>query len=178
MKIVAVLGSSRAGSVSKKIAEAFLDAAENAGHETEVFDGEAMEIKGCTGCKSCRKNGTLCVIQDDMQKYYKALKDADVLLLTAPNYYGGICGPMITFMNRHYCLKDGDGNSKVKKAIRLYAVFAQGAPENLAAYMETYDKYLRVFEGLGLKKQAVIDAGGNSDINALCQKAEKLAKAL
>ncbi len=178
MKITAVLGSSRAGSVSKKIAQAFLQAAEDAGHEVTVFDAEAMRLKGCTGCKSCRQNGTLCVIQDDMQKYYRSLETADVLLLSAPNYYGNICGPMITFMNRHYCLKDQEGRSKIKEGIRLFAVFAQGAPENYPKYKDTYNWYLNVFEKLGFQKEAVINAGGNSDVASLCRQAQALANSL
>lgn len=178
MNIIAVLGSCRKDSVSKKIAEAFIAAAEKAGHEVTVFDAESMNLKGCTGCKSCRKNGTLCIIQDDMQKYYKALETADVLFLTSPNYYGSICGPMVTFMNRHYCLKDDEGQSKLKKNIRMFAVFAQGAPENFPRYTDTYNWYLNVFEKLGFQKEAVINAGGNSDVAALCSRAEALAQAL
>lgn len=72
-KLVVVLGSARRDSVSEKAAMEFIKGAEEAGYKSVIFRANDMNIKGCTGCGSCRRNGTDCVIQDDMQKYYGEL---------------------------------------------------------------------------------------------------------
>lgn len=51
-KLIAVLGSSRPGSISMKAAEAFIKGAEEAGYSTVVFNVNDMNLKGCTGCKA------------------------------------------------------------------------------------------------------------------------------
>ena len=177
-KLIAVLGSSRPGSISMKAAEAFIKGAEEAGYSTVVFNGNDMNLKGCTGCKSCRSNGVDCVINDDMRNYLNELHSADALLITSPNYYAQIAGPMITFMNRHYCLSNPDKTSRIKNGIKLSAIFSQGAPKDYPKYTPVYDWYTGTFisKGMNLYFKRVI--GGDSDLDAVCLEAYNAGRLL
>jgi multimeric flavodoxin WrbA len=177
-KLVAVLGSSRENSVSLKAAEAFIKGAEEAGYETVIFNVNDMNLKGCMGCGSCRKNGTDCVIEDDMQKYYKELHSCSALLVTSPNYYANVAGPMITFMNRHYCMNNPDKTSRLQPGIKLAGIFAQGAPENYPNYPDTYNWYMGTFTGKGMEKVCQIIIGGDSNTDDMFKKAYDAGKNL
>ncbi|MDD6489090.1 MAG: flavodoxin family protein [Clostridia bacterium] len=165
MKITVVLGSSKANSVSKKLAQRFIDGAKENGNEVVVYDVSKMNLQGCRGCGACRKMKSDCVINDDMQKYYKDLRESGALVVTSPNYYSQVCGPMITFMNRHYCLMDSDRNIRIPQGIKLIGIFAQGAPEIYPKYEPHYDWYLDTFKGKGMELIGRIIAGGDSDLS-------------
>lgn len=178
MKILVVLGSVREGSVSKKVAQSLIDGAKSKGAEVVVYDAYNMNVKGCMGCGSCRKNGTDCVIQDDMQAYYKDLHTCEALVLTAPNYYSQVAGHMITFMNRHYCMNNADRTSRLKQGIKLVGIFSQGAPQDYPKYLPNYEWYLNTFISKGMDLIANINVGGNSDLNQVCQKAYHIGETL
>ena len=164
-KLVAVLGSDRAGSVSKKVADSVIQGAKDNNCQVVIYDTLQMNIKGCRGCGACRANGTDCVIQDDMQKYYEDLKTCDALLITAPNYYSQIAGHMMTYMNRHYCLTNADRTSRLPKGIKLITVYSQGAPEGYEKYVDNYNWYTGLFTSKGMELVRSIDVGGNSDLS-------------
>lgn len=166
-KLVVVLGSPRTGSVSTMLANEAVRGAKDAGYEVITYDAWDMNIKGCMGCGGCRTNGTDCVIQDDMQAYFKDLYTCDALLVTAPNYYATAAGHMITFMNRHYCLTNADRTQKLKPGIKFGAIFTQGAPEGMnPKYQENYDWFVETFTGKGMELVGEIVAGGKSDMEA------------
>lgn len=177
-KLVAVLGSTRPGSVSMKVALEFIKGAQEAGYEPVVFRANEMNIRGCEGCGSCRKNGTDCVINDDMQKYFREIHTCDALLVTAPNYYSQVAGPMITFMNRHYCLSNPDKSTRLEKSISFSAVYSQGAPESMPKYPPIYEWYSQTFISKGMDRHYIQIIGGDSDIEAVCQKAYNAGKNL
>lgn len=181
MKLVAVLGSSREHSVSRRIAQRVIDGALEQGAQLALYESNTLRPDGCTGCGCCRKNGTDCIIQDGMQAYYRDLHDCDALLVSAPNYYSQIAGPMITFMNRHYCMTNPDRTSRLQPGIRLVGVFAQGAPENYPKYQPTYDWYLSTFLSKGMTLAGKLVAGSDSDLTtegALLTQAYELGRHL
>lgn len=145
MKVVAVLGSANEKGNSTTLANEILRGAADAGHEVKIYEIEKMNVKGCQGCGYCRKNSADCKINDDLKEYWNDLHDCGALVLSSPNYYSTVTGPMITYMNRHYCLTDKEGNSTLKPGIKLIGVFAQGNG-NPEAYKANYDWYLGTFE--------------------------------
>ena len=164
-KLVVVLGSPREGSVSTMLADEAIRGAKEAGYEVVTYDAWEMNIKGCKGCGCCRAGGIDCVIQDDMQAYWKDLHTCDALLVTAPNYYATVAGHVITFMNRHYCLTNADRTERLKPGIKFGAIFTQGAPEGFdSKYKENYDWFVGTFTSKGMELAGEIIAGGGSDL--------------
>lgn len=180
MKLAVVLGSSRKGSLSERAAKYFIEGAKEAGYDdVTIFRVNEMELKGCMGCGSCRKNDTDCVVADDFtEKYLPELKSCDALLLTAPNYYSQVAGPMITFMNRHYCLTRADKTQRLPSGIKVAGIFAQGAPEDYPKYEPMYEWYMSTFTGKGMELSGYMIIGGDSDVSAKLDEAYELGKAL
>jgi multimeric flavodoxin WrbA len=179
MKLVAVLGSARTGSLSERAASKFIDGAESAGYdEVKIFRVNDMKLSGCHGCGSCRKNDTDCVIDDDFQAYLSELKTCDALLVTSPNYYSQIAGPMITLMNRHYCLTRSDKTQRLKPGIKVCGIFAQGAPEDYPKYPATYEWYMSTYAGKGMVNSGMLIIGGDSDAAAKLDEAYELGRSL
>lgn len=163
MKVTIVLGSPKENSISSKIAMEVANGAKAVGHEVKVHRINDMDIMGCQACGSCRKHGVDCVIEDDMADYFSDLRESDALVVASPNYYSQPTGPMITFMNRHYCLSDKDKKSRIKPGIKLLGVFAQGAPADYEKYQANYDWYLNTFVSKDMALIGKIIAGGDSD---------------
>ncbi len=103
MKAVLLNGSPRPQGNTAKMASAFTEAAEGAGHKVVRFDVCKMNIKGCLACEYCHGKGEgTCIQKDDMQKIYTELKDAELLVLAAPIYYHGISGQLKCAIDRFY----------------------------------------------------------------------------
>lgn len=179
MKLVAVLGSGREGSLSERAANHYIEGAKAAGYDdVVVFRVNDMNLKGCVGCGSCRKNDTDCVIADDFQQYLAELKSCDALLVTAPNYYSQVAGPMMTFMNRHYCLTRKDKTQRLEAGKKVAGIFAQGAPEDYAKYPAVYEWYMSTFAGKGMELSDMMIIGGDSDVAAKLDEAYEMGKSL
>jgi len=100
VKVLAVVGSPRKEN-TYKLVEAVLEAvAEKKSVESELVHLADFDIKHCSGCSDfCEKTGE-CQIQDDMQKLYPKLKEADVLIIGTPTYYWNVSGLVKDFIDR------------------------------------------------------------------------------
>jgi multimeric flavodoxin WrbA len=161
MKIIAVKGSPRPNGETNKLIGEFLRGAKAAGHETVTYFIQDMNLHGCESCYTCKQEGpgSDCVMKDDLKPYWPKIHETDALVLGAPIYAGNICGPMITYMNRHYCLLDKGWNVRVKPGIQVYGVFAQGRPEK-DLYMPQIRWFLKDFENRKMiVKDIMVKAG-------------------
>jgi multimeric flavodoxin WrbA len=101
VKVLAVVGSPRKEN-TYKLVEAVLEAvAEKKSVESELVHLADFDIEHCSGCSEfCEKTGE-CKIQDDMQKLYPKLKEADVLVIGTPTYYWNVTGLVKDFIDRN-----------------------------------------------------------------------------
>lgn len=178
MKITMVLGSPRQDSISTKMAMKFAEGAQENGHEVVTYNINEMDVMGCQACGLCRKYDQDCVLEDDLADYFVDMWESDVLVITSPNYYSHPVGPMITFMNRHYCLMDKEKQPRIKDTKKLYAFFAQGAPEGFERYKPNYEWYTGVFEKFNFNLEKMLICGGNSDVEDFVEEAYKAGKLL
>jgi multimeric flavodoxin WrbA len=99
-------------------------------------------------------------LNDDLKPYWDDLHNAGALIVSAPNYCSTICGPMITFMNRHSCILDLENKSRLRPGIKLIGVFSQGHSEK-DIYFAAYDWYLKDFENRDMIRYGIIiNTGG------------------
>ncbi len=152
MKAIVVYGSKRSGSTSKAAISHILKGAKEAGYDEIVeYDINKIDLKGCVNCGACKKSDGFCVINDDLKGYFEELKTADALIISSPNYMSNVIGPMVTFMNRHYSLRDGERNIKLKNKVKLVSVYSQGAPAEMPNYEANYDWLTNCFVGMGME---------------------------
>ncbi|MDR2400149.1 MAG: flavodoxin family protein [Deferribacteraceae bacterium] len=85
-----------------------------------------MDFKDCLACRSCKKNDSVCITKDDMQKIYPFLLDADTIILISPSYYGFVNGEAKKFIDRLYCMKKADKTSRYKEGAKLVFLLTMG----------------------------------------------------
>lgn len=154
MKVIGVLGSPHEKGPSATIAREVLRGAADAGHEVIVYSLKDMNVQECQACGYCKAHWCDCVIKDDLEPYWKELQECDALVLAAPNYCSQVAGPMITYMNRHYCLMM-KGGPRIHPGIKLIGVFSQGNTD-ADAYMGAYRWFLNDFKARGMEVQDII----------------------
>jgi multimeric flavodoxin WrbA len=162
MKVIAVMGSPREEGRSNAVIREFIRGAKDAGHEVLEYNVNKMNIVGCQACGTCKKGkGCDCIQQDDLRDYWKELHGAGALIVGAPNYAGNVCGQMITYMNRHYCLLDKDWKPTIRPGIKVFGVFSQGNSDK-KTYKKQYKHFMADFENRKMKlKDLIVCAGGD-----------------
>lgn len=90
-KITAFIGSPRKGGNSELLTKELLKAAEQEGAETEAIRLAEYDLKPCDACLACRKTKK-CKIDDDGEKLFNKVMEADGIVLATPVYFGS-CSP-------------------------------------------------------------------------------------
>jgi len=83
--------------------EEVLKGAEKEGAEVERLFISDLRMASCTACHGCDEAGK-CIVQDDMQKVYPKLLEADVILLASPIFFYGISGWAKALVDRSQAL--------------------------------------------------------------------------
>lgn len=104
MKVLAVVGSRRKKGNTASLVRAALEGARKEGAETELVCLGDYTLRGCDGCEGCRKTYR-CTVQDDMQKLYPLLLEAEGLILGSPTYFYNVTADMKAFIDRLYCFE-------------------------------------------------------------------------
>jgi len=99
VKIVSFLGSPRPSGNTEVLLEEALKPAEEARHEITLFKLNLMRIKPCQDCGSCEKTGK-CIIDDDMNEIYPAIREADRIILASPIFFFALSAQTKTMIDR------------------------------------------------------------------------------
>jgi multimeric flavodoxin WrbA len=102
-KILILKSSPREFGNSAVLADQVAKGANEAGAVVESFFLAGMDIRPCDGCDFCRDGGA-CIIEDDMQKLYPKLLQADVIVLASPIYWFTFNAQLKTCIDRWYSL--------------------------------------------------------------------------
>ncbi len=89
MKIVAFHGSPRIEGNTDILLKETLKPIHEAGHDVRLFKLNYMNIKPCQDCGGCDKTG-MCIIKDDMDEIYDAIREADRIILASPIFFFGV----------------------------------------------------------------------------------------
>lgn len=120
MKVAAFLGSPRKNGNTAHLLKEFLKGvSENTSAEIkEVFLRE-NKISGCIACGGCKKSAG-CVVNDDMQKLYPIIKEADILVFATPVYWWSMSSQLKAFIDRFYGLKQSERGGKKAYLLMTY----------------------------------------------------------
>jgi len=89
MKVVVFHGSPRIEGNTEILLNEAMRGINEEGHDIRVFKLNFMNIKPCQDCGGCEKNGT-CIINDDMEEIYNAVRGADRIILASPIFFFGL----------------------------------------------------------------------------------------
>lgn len=140
IKILGVSGSPRKGKNTGSLLQAALEAAQEAGAETELLSLAGLNILPCTGCNTCvREKRCSRDGEDDMPAVKQKLEEADGVILAAPSYFGGVPGVMKNMMDRTRSLKmDGTRlKDRVCSALSLSGL-RHGGAEQVAEHLARF----------------------------------------
>lgn len=151
MKILVLNGSPRAHGNTAAMVEQFVRGARESGNEVNVFNVCRMRIGGCMACEYChiRDSGheRQCVQNDDMQRIYPLLDEADMIVLASPIYYHSISGQLQCAINRIYAL---DRPLHLKKAALILSSGDSDVYEGaIYEYRRSFLEYLHL-ENMGI----------------------------
>lgn len=99
MKVLGIAGSPRFGSNTDILLGEVLKGAESKGAETKLIHVANLNIRPCDHCDSCIRTGE-CPFQDDTQKIYQEIEQADRLVLAAPLQFMGLPSQLKAMIDR------------------------------------------------------------------------------
>ena len=150
MLVLGLQGSPRKKSNTHFLLSAFLDAASQAGAQTQLVDVCRMDIQPCRELVVCEKKG-VCPIKDDMTPVlYPLLREAEVIVAASPVFFYNVTAQLKALIDRSQTLWARKYRLKLKDpldATRKGVLLAVGA---------TRGKQL--FDGLELTAKYFFDA--------------------
>jgi len=108
LKILIVKGSPREHGNSAALADQVASGARAAGAQVESVYLHGLDIQPCDGCDFCQGAAEMgCAIDDDMQRLYPQVREADAIVYASPVYWFTISAQLKLFMDRCYALGGG-----------------------------------------------------------------------
>ena len=99
MKVLAITGSPRAKSNTRRYVEHCLEVLEQKGLETELIALREKEIKPCLGCYACTK-AKRCAQEDDFAEVLAKMEQAQGIVLGSPVYLSSVAPEMMSLLAR------------------------------------------------------------------------------
>jgi multimeric flavodoxin WrbA len=101
MKIVGIVCSPRKDGNTEILVKETLQAAADAGAETELTTIAGKKITPCDGCNACLKEG-VCKIKDDIQTILQQIEKADGVVFGTPVYFYNVTAQAKAVIDRTY----------------------------------------------------------------------------
>jgi len=153
MKILGIVCSPREGGNTEILVKEALEAAREAGAETELFLVAGKDIAPCDACGACEADG-ICVVDDDMQEIYRQLELADGVIFGTPVYFVNVSAQAKAIIDRTYPLLR-TGKLRGKVAAALVAVRRVGAGQVLSLLYSYFvaQRMMTVGGGIGYGRE-------------------------
>ena len=180
-EILILTSSPRNNSKTVKMAQAFANGAEKAGHTVHWFDAAKKNITGCKACNACWSKGKACVQDDDFNELAVLLESCEVLLISTPLYWFGFPAQIKAAIDKLYAYGGTGGPRPL--AIKESYLFVCGEDGDKKEYQPILQTYDAIADYIGWKKRGVIQTGGIDAPGALessgvLERAEELGKSI
>ncbi len=104
MKVLAISASARK---NRMVHNGIKELLKDIKSECEIISLSQKRINGCIGCTACAKDNQ-CKVKDDWNEIGEKMKEADVIIFGAPNYYGMINALGHATLERTFCFRHRD----------------------------------------------------------------------
>ena len=144
MKVIGFIASPHKEGNTAWIVNKILEGAKEQGAQTQAYYFSDLDIKPCQGCLGCHKGDKGCVINDDMQKLYAAIEQADAIVLGSPIYMGQMSAQAKILTDRLFAVISPRFSPHFKeKAVKkkLILTFNQGNPDS--SMFQSYIDYTK-----------------------------------
>lgn len=140
IKVLLVNGSPRPDHNSGKALKAAMRGAIQAGADAEMVNLYSVKnLKGCYSCFQCQRKGfdktdPVCCIKDDIWPWLDKAREADVVIMGSPVYFGYPTGLLRAFIERFLFPKYSyDSSVKLVNPKNTACIFTMNCPKE---YME------------------------------------------
>lgn len=99
MKVTAFLGSPRKDGNTELLLNAAVEGIREQGHNVTVFNLNLLNFRPCQNCGGCDDTG-VCVLRDDMDDIYNAIREADRIILASPIFFFGLSAQTKAMIDR------------------------------------------------------------------------------
>ena len=137
MKVLMINGSPRKGGNTAIALEEMEKIFQAEGVKTDLVQVGNRDIRGCTSCYFCKKNGR-CVFNDLVNETAPKFQQADGLVIASPVYFGSANGTLVSFLDRLFYSVPFDKTMKVGASV---AVARRGG---LTATYDEMNKYFTI----------------------------------
>ena len=100
MKVLGIAGSLRPESNTLSYVKTALEVFEKEGVQTELVSLRGKEIKPCTGCYDCTRQGRCTIEGDDFDEILEKMRTAEGLVLGSPVYLSSVVPQMMALLDR------------------------------------------------------------------------------
>ena len=129
--IVVVESSPRKAGNSSLLARCLIEGAGSAGARVEEFALRGLKVGPCIACDSCRRPGARgCVVPDDMQAIYAAIRAADAVVLASPVYWFSVNAQLKALAKISRMLKDPGFRSDLMAAENAEEIYRKIAEKD------------------------------------------------
>jgi len=113
---------------------------------------------------TCKTKLDRCVLKDDLTQVLDAIRDAQVLVMASPIYYGEVSSQLKAFIDRtfSYLVPDFPTNphpSRLAPGKKLVMILAQGDPGE-EKYADVFPRYESFFRWYGFEHNHLLRACG------------------
>lgn len=116
MKVLLINGSPNAKGCTYTALSEVAGALNKEGIDTEIVHVGHKDIRGCIGCRTCKKTGK-CVFDDIVGEVQMKFAEADGIVIGSPVYYSSPNGTLISFLDRMFYSSLADKRMKVGAAV-------------------------------------------------------------
>ena len=180
MKILGIVCSPRREGNTEIMVREALEAAQQAGAETELVLVADKEIGPCDGCEACREDGA-CIIDDDMQEVYRQLEEADGVIFGTPVYFINVTAQAKAIIDRTLAFLY-TGRLKGKAAAAIVTARQVGAGQVLSLLYTWFTLHRIVPAGGGIgygrEKGEVKDGPGGLTMQTAMKEARTVGRSL
>jgi len=99
MKILAISGSPRVNGNTDTLLKLALGVLSEKGIETEFISLAGKKMLTCTACMGCKKEPR-CVLEDDFEPIFQAMKISDGFIVGSPVYFGSATPELMALLDR------------------------------------------------------------------------------
>ncbi|MDF2875333.1 MAG: ywqN 4 [Sporomusa sp.] len=157
--ILVLTGSPRKGGNTDKLADAFIDGAQQAGHTTVKFTTADKHIKGCIDCQTCFSRGSACSVPDDFANLAPLLEQADMVVFVTPMYWFSFPVQLKAAIDKLYSYLISKRTLKIKEC----ALLVGGGVQDETMFEGIVKSYKLIAEFLNWKDSGVIIVLGLHD---------------
>lgn len=116
MKVLLINGSPNARGCTYTALSEVEQVLKQQGIDTEIIQVGNKDIRGCIGCRSCKKTGK-CVFDDIVNEVAPKFEECDGIVIGSPVYYASANGTLISFLDRLFYSTSSDKTLKVGAAV-------------------------------------------------------------